>query len=78
MALVCFKGALRLRKALPWVEILLQVHDSILFQVPLHRADNADLFRHHLSVEVPYPNDPLVIPWGMARSEKSWGEVSKV
>jgi len=78
VALVCFKGALRLRKALPWVEILLQVHDSLLFQVPMHRADSVPLFREHLAVEVPYPNDPLVIPWGMARSEKSWGEVSKV
>ena len=78
VALVCFKGALRLRRNLPWVEILLQVHDSILFQVPMHRADSVELFRQHLAVEVPYPNDPLVIPWGMARSEKSWGEVSKV
>jgi DNA polymerase I-like protein with 3'-5' exonuclease and polymerase domains len=77
IALVCFKGALRLRKELPWVEILLQVHDSLVFQVPLHRADDIALLRRTLSVTIPYP-DPLTIPWGLARSEKSWGDCEKI
>lgn len=78
VALVCFKGALRLKKALPWVQILLQVHDNLVFQVPLQHAEKHDLFRHHLSVEIPYPNDPLVIPWGLSKSEKSWGDCEAV
>lgn len=77
IALVCFKGALRLRKELPWVEILLQVHDSLVFQVPMHRADDIAILRKTLSVTIPYP-DPLTIPWGLARSAKSWGDCEKI
>jgi DNA polymerase I-like protein with 3'-5' exonuclease and polymerase domains len=76
VAEVCFRGALQLQRALPWVEILLQVHDSIVFQVPGHRwreSSCLDTFKKHLSVPVPYP-DPLVISWGIAGSEKSWGD----
>jgi DNA polymerase I-like protein with 3'-5' exonuclease and polymerase domains len=76
VAEVCFRGALQLRRAVPWVEMLLQVHDSVVFQVPAHRwgeASTLDLLRQHLSVPVPYP-DPLVIQWGIAGSEKSWGD----
>lgn len=78
VAIVTFKGALKLRKELPFVEILLQVHDSLVFQIPLHRADCLDLLRKTLEIEIPYPNDTFVIPWGLARSEKSWGDCEKV
>jgi DNA polymerase I-like protein with 3'-5' exonuclease and polymerase domains len=78
VALVCFKGALQLKKALPWVDMLLQVHDSIVFQVPLHRADSVQEIKRHLAVPVPYKPEPLVIPWGLSRSEKSWGDCQKV
>jgi len=75
VAEVCFRGGLRLRR-LPWVEILLQVHDSLVFQIPSHRWGNPsteETIREHLTVPVPYP-DPLVISWGIAGSEKSWGD----
>jgi len=78
VALVCFKGALRLKKEMPFVEMLIQVHDSIVFQVPFRHAERYAEIRKALSVEVPYPNDPLVIPWGLAKSEKSWGDCEKV
>lgn len=77
VALVCFKGALRLKRELPWVDILLQVHDSLVFQVPTHRADSLDLLARTLEVPIPYPN-PLTIAWGLSRSEKSWGDCKKV
>jgi DNA polymerase-1 len=77
VALVCFKGALRLRRELPWVQILLQVHDSVVFQVPSHRDDQTALLKRTLMVETPYP-EPLVIPWGLARSAVSWGDCEKV
>lgn len=78
IALVCFKGALQLRSAMPFIEILMQVHDSLVFQVPFAHAERYGDILRHLSVEVPYPNDPLVVPWGLARSEKSWGDCEKV
>jgi DNA polymerase-1 len=77
VALVCFKGALRLKQELPWVDILLQVHDSLVFQVPMHRADQFEVLSRTLEVPVPYPQ-PLTISWGLARSEKSWGDCEKV
>lgn len=76
VAEVCFRGAMQLRANVPWVEMLLQVHDSIVFQVPIHRwgeGSTLDTIRRHLSNPVPYP-DPLVIDWGIAGSEKSWGD----
>lgn len=75
VAEVCFRGGLQLG-VLPWVEFLLQVHDSLVFQIPIHRAGEAsslDAIKRHLEVVVPYP-DPLIIPWGITTSNKSWGE----
>lgn len=77
VALVCFKGALRLRRELPWAEILLQVHDSLVFQVPFHRAESYEQIARTLEVPIPYP-EPLTISWGLARSDKSWGDCEKV
>jgi DNA polymerase I-like protein with 3'-5' exonuclease and polymerase domains len=79
VALICSRGAVQLNNTLPWVEILLQVHDSIVFQIPFTRVEPTSLraIRNALTVTVPYPSDPLVIPWGLAISEKSWGDVSK-
>ena len=76
VAETCFRGALQLRAAVPWVELLLQVHDSIVFQIPSHRwgeASTLDLIKRHLEVPIPYP-DPLTIQWGITSSETSWGE----
>ena len=76
VAEVCFRGGLQLRKSLPWVELLLQVHDSLVFQIPTRLAGEAstlDTIRRHLEVVVPY-DDPLIIPWGIAMSGTSWGD----
>jgi DNA polymerase-1 len=72
------RAALNLRAKLPWAEILLQVHDSIIFQVPTHRFTAASFreVRDVLTVPIPYP-DPLTIPWGLAASAESWGDVKK-
>jgi DNA polymerase I-like protein with 3'-5' exonuclease and polymerase domains len=75
VAEVCFRGALQLRANISWVDFLLQVHDSIVFQIPNHRwgeASTLDTIRRHLENPVPYP-DPLVIQWGIAGSGESWG-----
>lgn len=55
----------------------LQVHDSLVFQLPKTLAAETKLIRQRLSVSVPY-RDPLTIPWGLARSETSWGECESV
>jgi len=73
VAIVCFKGALQLERHFPQVEMLCQVHDSLIFQLPFKYADDIDRIKEGLLVPVPYP-DPLYIQWSVARSEVSWGD----
>lgn len=78
VGVVCSKGAVRVHKCLAWCTILLQVHDSVVFQVPFHRVNPGSLqdIRRHLEIVIPY-SDPLIIPWGLAMSETSWQDVRK-
>jgi DNA polymerase I-like protein with 3'-5' exonuclease and polymerase domains len=56
-------------------QVLLQVHDSLAGQVPTGRA--TEVIRHIQSaaqtVVIPY-EDPLVIPFQIKTSTKSWGD----
>lgn len=65
-------------KNLPFVKFLLQVHDSLVFQLPTEMAtnDNVELIREHALVRVPY-EDPLVIPVSFKASTVSWGDCRK-
>ena len=78
VAIVCSKAAVRLSKTIPWATVLLQVHDSVVFQVPTHRTNSLDfaILREALTIPIPYP-DELVISWGLALSPTSWGDVKK-
>lgn len=77
VALVCFRGAISLRRNVPDVRLLVQVHDSLVGQFPTHKtASVLPLLRRHLYNSVPYP-DPLTIQWGLAMSTKSWGDCEK-
>ncbi len=75
VAEVCFRGGLALESRCPYVEMLLQVHDSLVFQIPkeYHHAARHREMQEALRVVVPY-DDPLVIPWGFTSSETSWGD----
>ncbi len=75
VGIVCSKGGVALHKEVPWVEMLLQVHDSLVFQIPYSRIEPASIeqIRKHLHVPVPY-DDPLIIPWGASASLSSWGD----
>jgi DNA polymerase I-like protein with 3'-5' exonuclease and polymerase domains len=79
VAEVCFRGALALEAACPWVEILIQVHDSLVFQIPKTYYHETRLKEIHsaLHVPVPYP-DPLIIPWKLSASDKSWGDCREI
>lgn len=90
VAEVSFRGGLQLERysgaeydarglltKLGWVEILLQVHDSLVFQVRHEHADRLDEIRTGLRYPIPYP-DPLTIQWGLTRSRVSWGDCEAV
>lgn len=55
------------------VEFLLQVHDSVVFQVPIPYERALPEIVEDLQVRIPYP-DPLVIPMGFGSSRVSWGD----
>lgn len=72
-----FRGALQLETQCPYVEMLLQVHDSLVFQVPKCKENEIEEIKKGLRISIPYP-DPLTIQWGVARSSKSWGDCEGV
>lgn len=65
---------LSIEAKLPQVEMLLQVHDSLVGQFPSHMGDY--MLREIVkAAEVPLPYaDQLLIPVGVASSNKSWGD----
>jgi len=90
VAEVSFRGGLQLEAAtgttfsargellrLGWVEMLLQVHDSLVFQVRHEHENRIDELRAGLRYPIPYAN-PLTIQWGFARSRVSWGDCEAV
>lgn len=55
------------------VEVLLQVHDSLVFQYPIARREEVLRgIQEVLRVVIPYA-DPLIIPFGLKTSTRSWG-----
>lgn len=55
------------------VELLLQVHDSLVFQLPIQRPDGyVEKVLDSINITIPYA-DPLVIPWGCKSSTAAWG-----
>lgn len=72
-----FRGGLQLEERLNYVEMLLQVHDSLVFQVPQRYEGETVAIRDGLRVSIPY-DDPLTISWGLSRSRVSWGDCEAV
>jgi len=77
VAIASFRGGLQLRKKVPWAELLLQVHDSFVFQFPFEMRGQLSLVKEAIRVQIPY-NDPLEIPWGLKVSDRSWGDCEQV
>lgn len=75
VAIVTNRGIENLYYNLPSVEVLLQVHDSIVWQVreALFHSVLPEV-RKALEITIPY-EDPLIIPVGIQISNKSWGDV---
>ncbi len=58
----------------PEIEVLMQVHDSLVGQFPVaRRAECVEALMAAARIELPY-DDPLIIPVGAKFSEKSWGD----
>lgn len=58
----------------PDIQVLLQVHDSLVYQVKkLTFGRKLSEIEEAFNVVVPY-DDPLIIPAGLSYSDKNWGE----
>lgn len=56
-----------------FIDVLLQVHDSLAGQFPTNRKDESvNTIKEQSRIIVPYA-DPLIIPTGIGTSEMSWG-----
>lgn len=59
------------------VQMLLQVHDSVVFQYPTKLEHIVlPLVRRAITVQIPFA-DPLTIPMGLKTSTKSWGDAEE-
>jgi DNA polymerase I-like protein with 3'-5' exonuclease and polymerase domains len=78
VALVINHGWLNIDRNLPQVQVLMQVHDSLVGQYPTALdSEIRPLLRKELLVTVPY-DDPLTIGVGIAISQQSWGHVKEI
>jgi len=74
VALVCNRGALAIKEKFPFIQLLVQVHDSIVFQMPISEQSNLpDIHQTLNDIEIPY-RDPLRISWSCNTSRVSWGD----
>lgn len=80
VAIVCQRGSLLIRRNFPEVDLLLQVHDSLVGQVDISKAAAVlPKLRAALNqIQVPYAPEALCIPWGMKASRKSWGDCQDI
>ena len=77
VGLVINHGWLNIDTNLPSVQILLQVHDSLVGQYPTPLDPYIKpKIREQLLIKVPY-DDPLIIGVGIKTSTSSWGEVKE-
>lgn len=80
VAIVCQRGSLLVQREFPEIDLLLQVHDSLVGQLDLQKAPEIlPKLRARLnSIPVPYNPEPLYIPWGMKASRRSWGDCQDI
>lgn len=78
VAIVINTGLVRVFRNLPEIQLLLQVHDSLVMQTNrVHIPSVFPKIRKLLEVTIPYP-DPLVIPVSAKGSYVSWGDCEKI
>ncbi len=78
VAIVTNKGLLNIDNNLPEAQLLIQVHDSLVLQVPTELIpDIYSTILSNMLIPIPY-SDPLTIPVSIAASTKSWGDCEPV
>lgn len=80
VAIVTFEAMELLHPYDAWIQLLLQVHDSLVGQIPTKRLKEGLRILHQVlhSITIPFPDEPWVIPWGLKLSSTSWGHMQDV
>lgn len=74
VAITTNKAWSQLSQRIPWAQVLLQVHDSLVLQIPESRwAERKEIYQKML-MEIPF-KDPLIIDVDLKASPVSWGDV---
>ncbi len=74
VGLIISKALIRVHKTLPWIQPLMQVHDSLVLQWPTSRtAEAIEKVLECMKVVLPYP-EPLIISASYKTSTTSWGD----
>ncbi len=76
VAILINKIWVALNEQCPWVEVLMQVHDSLVFQFGAAHRSQLWQVRDAAQVVIPY-DDPLIIPVELKSSSISWGDCKK-
>lgn len=79
VGLVTNRALNQIDEELPHVQPLLQTHDSLTLQTPKRyfNPHHVHLIESMMTVLVPY-DDPLIIPWDIKWSDKSWGDCEEL
>lgn len=77
VACVTNRGLVNVDSRLPEVQILLQVHDSLVVQFPKPYLPHRHRIRDEMLITIPY-DDPLIIPISIKLSDKSWGDCKPI
>lgn len=77
IAILCAEAATRIEELIEPLQVLIQVHDSIVFQIPRNQMELLTKCKKILHLPVPY-SDPLTIPWELSTSLTSWGDCKKI
>jgi DNA polymerase I-like protein with 3'-5' exonuclease and polymerase domains/uracil-DNA glycosylase len=77
-ACVINRGLVNIDRNLPAVQLLLQVHDSLVMQVPEAQLQTLlPKIHKNMLIPVPYP-EPLTIQVGLKIGQKNWGELQTI
>jgi DNA polymerase-1 len=78
VACVINRGLVNISRNLPTVQLLLQVHDSLVAQIP-EKDLNILLpkIKENMLIPIPYP-DPLIIQVELKLGRKNWGELEAI
>lgn len=77
VAITINKALLQIHSQFPSIQLLLQVHDSLLMQVPNNQMPaTLPKIKAAMEITIPYP-DPLTIPINLKWSSTNWGDMKE-